>query len=1037
MDKNIRVTPWPPFKRSGTTITQRTANDNVDLLAGSIHANDDTVVKLGNTLASPDAQILWETADSDANELIISLPEGGATNVPVVVIGDTTLLNKNLGLFNGVTAPTVAVVDGGATKATYIQHNGTDGILKTSSGNLTIDVAGDIIQTADNKDNLALNIPVSGTDATAHMMTFQIAGLPFLYASATGDTAGGIGVITINLGVATAADIVHIGDANALIDITDAHWSITDAGLGSFVGVAAGGAITTATTLALSQGITQTTTVVGTLYDMVLETEWTGGTLINADFGGATVQATDMLGMVLDFNTNMAGVTDKDVTGYTVKTPTLTQGDANTTTYTGYNLPTAGALVQSAGAGTIAWKGVNLIMPNTTQTAGTVTATGLSITGGTQTSGTQKGIDITMAAAANTAIYVATGTIDFNSNAVNNVGNAGNDFGTTNSLVGTTFSGTVDFNGNSVVNVGNAGNDFGATNALMPTTFSGDVTFASTFGIRSGVTNGDTLIIASNDTTFITITSGATDTCVLASAVTATTQAAGNNSTLLATTAYVDAAVGTVNSFAEILALSNITGTNNIVVSTTQSINTALADDNYFTIKAVDNDDDTAYEVARAQGAADPYFSVGGTQQFKFYKSGVAAFAGAATGVAFIDISPTLTGVGTTNTYAVNISPVGITIPTAQTVAIAASLYVAEPIFTEDGTLTLGANVYIDAAPTEGATNYSLYVVGTTYATGAITAFGGVTGTLTGDCTGNAGTVTNGVYTNGVGVVTAKMLQNAAADLGAADISIVLSNTNSTYVTNLTIDGAFSGLTYNGLTITANGTNTLNIAAGQTLTVSGSATITGALGTGAYATIADYAPVGQQFYIGSTQVAINRATNPLTLAGITLTTPDIGTPSAGTLTNCTGYAADINLPKGKQINLTLPDTDATCTGNVSSSWPSAYTSSAIGDLVFFNGTEWAKTDSDAVATCKCLLGIALEVKADGVAMKVALPGSMVHLDAWNWTPGATLYVGDDTAGTMEETIPTGADAIIRVVGFAMDADTVFFMPSSDSQSTVA
>jgi hypothetical protein len=47
------------------------------------------------------------------------------------------------------------------------------------------------------------------------------------------------------------------------------------------------------------------------------------------------------------------------------------------------------------------------------------------------------------------------------------------------------------------------------------------------------------------------------------------------------------------------------------------------------------------------------------------------------------------------------------------------------------------------------------------------------------------------------------------------------------------------------------------------------------------------ADVGQTFYIGTTQVAINRASNALTLAGITLTTPDIGTPSAGTLTNCT------------------------------------------------------------------------------------------------------------------------------------------------------
>jgi hypothetical protein len=49
-----------------------------------------------------------------------------------------------------------------------------------------------------------------------------------------------------------------------------------------------------------------------------------------------------------------------------------------------------------------------------------------------------------------------------------------------------------------------------------------------------------------------------------------------------------------------------------------------------------------------------------------------------------------------------------------------------------------------------------------------------------------------------------------------------------------------------------------------------------------------YAATGQTFYIGTTKVAINRASDALTLAGITLTTPALGTPASGTLTNCTG-----------------------------------------------------------------------------------------------------------------------------------------------------
>lgn len=52
------------------------------------------------------------------------------------------------------------------------------------------------------------------------------------------------------------------------------------------------------------------------------------------------------------------------------------------------------------------------------------------------------------------------------------------------------------------------------------------------------------------------------------------------------------------------------------------------------------------------------------------------------------------------------------------------------------------------------------------------------------------------------------------------------------------------------------------------------------------------AAIAQNMYIGTTQVAINRSSAALTLAGITLTTPNIGTPSAGTLTNCSGLPVD-------------------------------------------------------------------------------------------------------------------------------------------------
>jgi hypothetical protein len=148
------------------------------------------------------------------------------------------------------------------------------------------------------------------------------------------------------------------------------------------------------------------------------------------------------------------------------------------------------------------------------------------------------------------------------------------------------------------------------------------------------------------------------------------------------------------------------------------------------------------------------------------------------------------------------------------------------------------------------------------------------------------------------------------------------------------------------------------------------------------------------------------------------------------------FTGTVTLGDNTRVDLTLPTADTYCTGNTTDSFASGY-SSAVGDLVFFgSGGKWLEVDSDAVATCNGLIGIALEAKTDTQAMKVALPGSFVRLDSWNWTVGATLYAGE-TLGSIQATIPTGADAVIKVVGFAVSADVIYFNPSPDQQTTVA
>jgi hypothetical protein len=148
------------------------------------------------------------------------------------------------------------------------------------------------------------------------------------------------------------------------------------------------------------------------------------------------------------------------------------------------------------------------------------------------------------------------------------------------------------------------------------------------------------------------------------------------------------------------------------------------------------------------------------------------------------------------------------------------------------------------------------------------------------------------------------------------------------------------------------------------------------------------------------------------------------------------FTGIVTLSGNTQVNLTLPTANTYVTGNMTNSFQSGCTASAY-DLVFLgNASKWLEVGANAVATCQGLIGIALEAKNNTQAMKVALPGCFVRYDTWNWTVGATLYASG-TLGGISETIPTGANSIIKVIGFAVNADCIFFNPSPDQQSTVA
>jgi len=79
------------------------------LQLGEVVLGDDAPITFGGV-----AKLLWETADANANALILALPDGGATDVSVFVIGDQSILNVDLGWFNNVAMPRLAIIDADA-----------------------------------------------------------------------------------------------------------------------------------------------------------------------------------------------------------------------------------------------------------------------------------------------------------------------------------------------------------------------------------------------------------------------------------------------------------------------------------------------------------------------------------------------------------------------------------------------------------------------------------------------------------------------------------------------------------------------------------------------------------------------------------------------------------------------------------------------------------------------------------------------------------------------------------------------------------
>lgn len=111
-------------------------------------------------------------------------------------------------------------------------------------------------------------------------------------------------------------------------------------------------------------------------------------------------------------------------------------------------------------------------------------------------------------------------------------------------------------------------------------------------------------------------------------------------------------------------------------------------------------------------------------------------------------------------------------------------------------------------------------------------------------------------------------------------------------------------------------------------------------------------------------------------------------------------------------------------------------SQAFGDLVCMDvdDSQWNQADANAAYTfngdSRGMLGIVVVPAVEGATCTVLLHGT-VRADAKfdTFTVNAPLYVSE-TAGAITQTQPVTTDAVIRVIGTALTANSVYFNPDA-------
>jgi len=152
------------------------------------------------------------------------------------------------------------------------------------------------------------------------------------------------------------------------------------------------------------------------------------------------------------------------------------------------------------------------------------------------------------------------------------------------------------------------------------------------------------------------------------------------------------------------------------------------------------------------------------------------------------------------------------------------------------------------------------------------------------------------------------------------------------------------------------------------------------------------------------------------------------TLTAKTLTNPTINGATLN---GDVQYDGTPNTDDTWNGASTNTFNAGATVAQFEAVYLSSSSTWLLTDADASSTAGAvMIALAGEAGTNTNPLRVILPNSFVRNDAWNWTVGGLIYLST-TPGALTQTAPNATDDVVRICGYAVTADVMYWNPSND------